>query len=677
VVGPALEGSPVYFNSTSTYAWNPIVRFNWTFGGDGFGEDRANVVHTFTEKGWRSITLTIWDNQSHSSSISKWIYVNQTSPKVSLQLTGDSVEGAPTHFNLTATSSNTVVSWNWTYDGNATWHLLHDASSGAIHTFASHGRYWVSVNVTEKDGDWTVVSLLVEVQDTSPRVLRLWSSTLVCNMDQTMDFWASAEPTYRPIDRYEWNFDYGSGGDWVVSDPKLANHTTFDFVTPGNHFVMVRVWDNDSYSESSSPLQIFVNDLRPVASFSYLNSTQVSGRVQFDASLSTDSPSDISSLSYRWNFGDNSGWTSYSESNRNIYHEFPEDERYTVTLQVRDHWGMTSSESLPVSLVIVVDRHGPDLLMRSTGENATAGQNIVVSAQVTDLSGVNQVILTYRIGNGTWTSIPMTPTEQPQVYAGQIPAQEEDATVLYQIHATDMNNNTYSTQVFQINVRAATDQVNDLLWMVVVLAAVIVALLLFIVLRPVPVDEVFIIYEDGRLMAHQTRRLKPGMDDEILSSMLIAIQSFVKDSFKDESATHLQRLDFGKKKILVERGDSFYLAVVLHSNRAGNVPQRMQGVIEDIHKEFGLALKEWDGDLEKVRGIKDQTERLFKTAMPLALSWAKRERGPALTECPICGSAVASNATKCASCGTELSLSTVDDMESVARDLQHDPEEKK
>jgi len=93
----------------------------------------------------------------------------------------------------------------------------------------------------------------------------------------------------------------------------------------------------------------------------------------------------------------------------------------------------------------------------------------------------------------------------------------------------------------------------------------------------------------------------------------VAIQSFVKDSFKDESSTHLQRLDFGEKKILVEKGSSFFLAVVLHSKLAGAVPNKMQRVVEDIEREYNEALREWDGDFEKVRGIKDSTDKLMKS----------------------------------------------------------------
>ena len=673
---PAVEGARVYFNSTSWFAWNPIILYNWSFGSGTFGANRPEVNFTFNENGWYNVTLTVEDDQQYSSTKSRWIYVNSTMPQVHLEVIGSSIEGQSTRFNLTTFTFNSLVSWNWSYDNNQTWHIYQDALSGATHVFADHGRRWVSINVTEADEDWTLVSIPVDVQDTGPQVLKFWSSGDSYDMDQSAEFWVTAIQTYRSITKYEWNFDYYVGNTWIASDPPLANHTTFIFSKPGDHFVKVRVWDDDGYTESSA-MPIYVIDLRPLARFSYQNSTQVSGRVLLDASLSSDSPTDAASLSYRWNFGDGSGWTAYSPSNKNTSHDFAADGKYTVTLQVRDQWTTTSSESLPTSIDIIVDRTGPALVMKSTGENVTAGQMIVISAQVTDSFGVKQVMLAYRVGSGNWTSIPMTPTEQPHVYAGQIPAQAENTTVYYQIHATDTTNNTYSTQVFQINVRAATEPINDLLWIVAILVAIIVALLLFIAFRPVPVDEVFIIYQDGRLMAHQTRRLKPGMDDEILSSMLIAIQGFVKDSFKDESSTHLQRLDFGEKKILVERGESFYLAVVLHSHRAGNVPQRMQAVIADIHQEYGLALKEWDGDLEKVRGIKDQTDKLFKTPVPLSLPGLKKEKAPELSECPMCGFAVQPNARKCPSCNAELSMSTVDDLEVVAKGLEEAKDEKK
>jgi ribosomal protein L32 len=165
------------------------------------------------------------------------------------------------------------------------------------------------------------------------------------------------------------------------------------------------------------------------------------------------------------------------------------------------------------------------------------------------------------------------------------------------------------------------------------------------------------------------------MDDEILSSMLVAIQDFVKDSFKDESSTHLQRLDFGEKKILVERGDSFYLAVVLNSQRAGNVPHRMQAVIEDIHQEYGEAMREWDGDLEKVRGVKDQTDKLFKSPMPALPGLRKKDIEA--SECPTCGHSILADQTVCPTCGAEFSMSKLDELEAVAKSQEEGKDEGK
>ncbi|MCG7841501.1 MAG: hypothetical protein MIO87_06250, partial [Methanomassiliicoccales archaeon] len=157
------------------------------------------------------------------------------------------------------------------------------------------------------------------------------------------------------------------------------------------------------------------------------------------------------------------------------------------------------------------------------------------------------------------------------------------------------------------------------LFMITSALALICLLVLLIYLflsRPI-VDEVFVMYHDGTLLAHQTRRLKPGMDDEILGGMLIALQNFVRDSFKDESSTVLSRMDFGEKKLLVERKDDFFLAVMLSGKRAGSAPQRMQKVLDNIDDNYAGVLREWDGDLEKVRGIRDDTKPIFQRGNPL------------------------------------------------------------
>ncbi|NIS10535.1 MAG: hypothetical protein GWN39_00775, partial [Thermoplasmata archaeon] len=56
---------------------------------------------------------------------------------------------------------------------------------------------------------------------------------------------------------------------------------------------------------------------------------------------------------------------------------------------------------------------------------------------------------------------------------------------------------------------------------------------------------------------------KPDQDDAVLSAMLVAIQGFVQESFKDEADTRLKEIAFGNRRILLERGIHMLLAVVV------------------------------------------------------------------------------------------------------------------
>jgi len=123
-----------------------------------------------------------------------------------------------------------------------------------------------------------------------------------------------------------------------------------------------------------------------------------------------------------------------------------------------------------------------------------------------------------------------------------------------------------------------------------------------------------VIYNDGRLISHSTRRLKPGMDDQVLSGMFVAIQDFVKDSFKDVTSFTLRKIEFGEKSVLIEKGDHLFLAVILHGKASKKVASRMQEVVDEIEETFSSHLTEWDGDLDKVRGVSDLVKKLYSRA---------------------------------------------------------------
>ncbi|MDO9537097.1 MAG: hypothetical protein Q7J68_02125, partial [Thermoplasmata archaeon] len=79
------------------------------------------------------------------------------------------------------------------------------------------------------------------------------------------------------------------------------------------------------------------------------------------------------------------------------------------------------------------------------------------------------------------------------------------------------------------------------------------------------IDEVFLMYRDGRLIKHFTRRLKPDVDQDILSGMLTAVQDFIRDSFKGETGD-LNQMNFGRFQILMGHGRFITIAAVTMGN---------------------------------------------------------------------------------------------------------------
>jgi hypothetical protein len=125
-------------------------------------------------------------------------------------------------------------------------------------------------------------------------------------------------------------------------------------------------------------------------------------------------------------------------------------------------------------------------------------------------------------------------------------------------------------------------------------------------------EEVFLIYRDGRLIAHATRRIRPEMDDEILSSMLVAIQNFVQDSFRDDTGGLLRSLEFGDSRFLIERGQHVYVAAMY----GGRIPEEasltLRRAIQKIETEYLKVLDAWDGNMRSFKGVDGYLQEVIK-----------------------------------------------------------------
>jgi hypothetical protein len=129
-------------------------------------------------------------------------------------------------------------------------------------------------------------------------------------------------------------------------------------------------------------------------------------------------------------------------------------------------------------------------------------------------------------------------------------------------------------------------------------------------LFPFKIQELFLIYDDGRLISHSTLHGSRMVDSEIVSSMLTAIGDFIKDSFRADDKGSLENLKYGNINLYVQRREPLYLAGVISGTAPDDFGALMKEYLDELWGEYGYVIgRNWNGDtssLSEIRG--DLTE---------------------------------------------------------------------
>ncbi|MCV3210159.1 OmpA family protein [Mesorhizobium sp. YC-39] len=123
------------------------------------------------------------------------------------------------------------------------------------------------------------------------------------------------------------------------------------------------------------------------------------------------------------------------------------------------------------------------------------------------------------------------------------------------------------------------------------------------------VEHVFLINRNsGLLIAHVTAENATSEDPQLISSMLSAIQDFVKDSFNEKEQSGLDTIRFGELRLWSEVGPFATLVAVIR----GNPPEELHEIIRDvllrIHDESSQALEQFDGDSSQLAAVETQLQ---------------------------------------------------------------------
>jgi hypothetical protein len=290
---------------------------------------------------------------------------------------------------------------------------------------------------------------------------------------------------------------------------------------------------------------------------------------------------------------------------------------HTLKVKASDRDG---NIALSPTFRIVIDDVSPHITIVTTQTEAFGGSKLNITVKIDDANVNEQEVFLYvRLpGDASYQNYSMQ-------YAGggvfyrviEIPLRSGD--LMFNVTSRDLADNSAASGVYTIHVKV---HFIDAAWPYMLISTILAALgvsVYFMREKDIAVEEAFVVYNDGRLISHTTRRLKPGMDDQILGGMFVAIQDFVKDSFKDVTSFTLRKIEFGEKSVLIEKGDHVFLAVILHRKASKKIASKMEQVVNEIEAKFGEHLAGWDGDLDKVRGVEDLVKKLYSRA-PL-LHW--------------------------------------------------------
>jgi hypothetical protein len=125
------------------------------------------------------------------------------------------------------------------------------------------------------------------------------------------------------------------------------------------------------------------------------------------------------------------------------------------------------------------------------------------------------------------------------------------------------------------------------------------------------IEEAYIVFHDGRLIFHEARNPREDMDEMSLSSLLTAVQEFIKDSFKSDGAG-LGKLEFGKRKMVLEHGKHVYIAVVLSGRVPLGLRRQMRELLHYVETERFDGTGVWDGNMTELEDLRGRVRGMFE-----------------------------------------------------------------
>ncbi|MDQ1371593.1 MAG: hypothetical protein QG582_507, partial [Candidatus Thermoplasmatota archaeon] len=622
------EGSPFSFIDGSV-GYDPIVSWAWTLTYPDLSnqtweldpEAMSQMVFELGD-GDYGMTLEVFESDGDTDTFTLGFSVLEVPPDTTLTVSpsgGIYLEFQTITFIADVESQDPAVLYEWDFDSSGDEFLPDEETFGGevSHAYDDVGSYTVKVRVMDSNDSVAVESATIAVLDAGISGTFEGDVTVTRDPDLTniTTFDASALALFYPdISDVTWEFGDGSTLHVTGLPSEPVTHA-YDPVR--DYAVNLTLSDDDGNTLELTRTLFMVEP--SIDLISPADGSVVASGTPIRLSIGDDS-FPLVSVQYSVNGGEFRDFeTLYSISTVGW-----EDGSYVIEVMAEDDDGNIARKTV---VTVLIDDTDPTVTVLWEGTTMYGGDRLNITVRVEDASGeIDSVMLLVSFPGEESESELVMHYVGDGVYYAVVEAPKRQGMLEFSVNATDLAGNWVTSDTYSVEIKL---RFMDAAWPYMLLIAIASALgvgAYFLREATIAVDETFVIYSDGRLLAHSTRRLKPGMDDQILSGMFVAVQDFSKDSFKDETSFRLRKLDFGERSVLIEKGEHLFLAVVLHGKASKKVARRMKSVLDDIEDAFSEHLADWDGDLDKVRGVNDRVKMLYSKA-PVLPAHLRRKEG--------------------------------------------------
>ncbi len=339
-------GVPVQFDGTCSTGVGSLT-YTWFFG-DGETGSGPTPEHTYQSnapgtsaavEGVYHATLVVKDSNNVYDLDTVRINVHNHYPTADAGSDRIVHEDQSVYLDTIGSSDvdDDIVSTQWDF-GDGT-HMEVDLDSITEHIYEKAGTYPVTLTITDNDGAFDKDTVFVSVENMVPIARGLangkFNDTLTVYEDDAVEFDASMSTDTRsdmPLLRYAWDFGDGSGGYGLI--------TTHSYTKRGTYQATLSVTDDDDASTQHT-ITVNVLNAAPVAVAGPDQIVNEGNTVFFDATGSSDTPSDEPILDYSWSFG---------AKGTNPTYNWYDDSMNNVDLLVKDDDGVEDRDSTNIKV---------------------------------------------------------------------------------------------------------------------------------------------------------------------------------------------------------------------------------------------------------------------------------------------------------------------------------------